>query len=283
MINDIVRNNNTAIVIVTYNPDRVFREVLNRCRELCENIVIVDNGSKNISEWNYLLTTRETIIINKQNLGIAEALNEGIQSALKLNIEWILTLDQDSIPCRDIFQLYSEILKKETGKINKIGLIGASYTDSKIKTEISYKRSLTLITSGLLHNISIFEDTGFYNSSYFIDYVDFEFSLRCNVKGYITYRIERKVLNHSLGNPKKKKFLIWNLQSTNHSAFRRYYMVRNTIWTSRLYWRYYPRIILIKNFHMLKSIILMMLVDDHKITKIRRIFKGFVDGYKKIK
>jgi rhamnosyltransferase len=55
------------------------------------------------------------------------------------------------------------------------------------------------MTSGNLVKTSIFAEVGFFAEDFFIDYVDHEFCLRCNQRGYVILQSCRSVLAHSLG------------------------------------------------------------------------------------
>lgn len=277
-----INRNNIAVIIVTYNPDKKITAVLERVREMTNRIIIVDNASQNQISIMKLLKDSETFICLDNNKGIAVALNEGIKyvERQKLGVEWILTLDQDSVPDKNLLLLYSNIIENESNTHN-IGLIGASYLDFSIKSPVKYREDSLLITSGLLHNINIFNNVGYYLEEYFIDYVDFEFSLRCKSFGYKNYKVLHKVLDHSLGIPKQKRILGIKILSTNHNAIRRYFMVRNGIWTCKLYWKKFPKEILYKSINICSNIIRMLLVDDDKINKIKAIGRGLKDGFTK--
>lgn len=277
----LVKYDNTAIIIVTYNPQEDFSSVLRRASAIVTNVIIVDNCSTNIEYLQNLLTTTDVqLICNDKNYGIAYALNQGLKQAITLSLEWAITLDQDSLPDFNILESYNDIIREMDNFLYPIGLVGISYKENKLNNNTTAITKKTLITSGLLHKIDILSKVGFYREDYFIDYVDFEFSLRCNKLGFKTILINKKLLEHHLGTPKEKKLGGFSIHSTNHNPTRRYYMSRNFILTCRLYWRDFPIELLKKFYHFSQSTCKMMIVDDNRKSKIKSVIKGIHDGLK---
>lgn len=140
-------NHNTAIVIVTYNPDIIFTRAISVHKKIAETIIIVDNHSCNIQEWENTLSGC-LLVKSHTNKGIGWALNTGIKKALELKKDYIITFDQDSIPVINILELYAQNTNDNTG------LIGTWFTEqAKPSKRISIHKSLTVITSGCLHNL----------------------------------------------------------------------------------------------------------------------------------
>lgn len=270
-----------SIIIVTFNPDNSILKLLNSCLLLSSQIIVVDNGSKNIDiikkEINQASDNIQFIPLEK-NYGIGYAINRGIREIDFSSKKWVITFDQDSLPPHDLLRYYDYVVTNE----NNIGLIGLNYSyyaniESSNK-KIIYKKSLDQITSGLMHNTEIFKNVGLYNEKMFIDCVDFEYTLRVNKAGYNTITIENEVLNHKLGNLKTIKFLGLNVSSMNHNSFRQYYIVRNHIWLTKEYFKDYPIYIINKLYHLIIRLIKTILIDDDKNKKISRIFMGIKDG-----
>lgn len=259
---------NTAIIVVTYNPDDRFMHALSMHEKIVNIVIIVDNASNNKSEW--INRVRGHVLIeNNVNLGIGAALNKGIRIAKKLKMDYILTFDQDSIPVENILELYGIHMNEN------IALIGTRYAQEVSgKTKISLKQTLTIITSGCLHNLEAVSKVGDYDESLFIDGVDFDFSIRCKEKGYIVTRSKESLISHRLGNPKKK----WGIESSNHTILRRYYMSRNHVILTRRYGLKYPIWLLKKQYFFISDIAKLILVEDDKTNKLQAIIRGIKDG-----
>jgi len=266
---------NTCIVIVTFNPDSEFKNNLLQHLEIADKIVIIDNNSDvNIDSFiskEYL--NRIEIIYSKSNKGIAWALNAGINRAKCSSIDWVLTFDQDSFPNKNILSYYSEVLKNE----KNVGIIGTNFSSEIVEiTKVSWENKITIITSGTLHPMQIFEKINFYNEKLFIDDVDFDFSLRVSMAGFNVIRIKEPLIKHTLGSPINK----YGLNSSNHNLIRRYYYGRNHVYLTKTYFSKHPYWIFKKNYFFLKSIIVLIIVEDNVINKISSILKGVKDGFK---
>lgn len=90
---------NTCIVIITFNPQP---NIKNKIDELVEQYqcVVVDNNSDK-DELELLANEKLIIIRNNSNMGIAYALNQGLEKAEQLGWKWAITMDRSSIsPCR---------------------------------------------------------------------------------------------------------------------------------------------------------------------------------------
>ena len=107
----IPQKSNTATVIVTYNPDKDFAANLLQAHAITDLVVVVDNGSQNLSFVRESVRAAGTeLIALDENRGIAAALNIGIRRALDAGKEWILTLDDDSFPQSNILEPYARVL-----------------------------------------------------------------------------------------------------------------------------------------------------------------------------
>lgn len=77
---------NICCIIVTYNIDNEFEKCFHAIKDQVDKVIIVDNGS-NKDTLNYLDKINGEynikLIKNKQNMGIAYALNQGVKYALK--------------------------------------------------------------------------------------------------------------------------------------------------------------------------------------------------------
>jgi len=99
--------NNTAVVVVTYNPGKDFIENIRRHIKVASLVIVVDNNSDNKDYLRYLTESNGIVFIEQdRNTGIAEALNIGIKRGLAEGKEWILTLDDDTefvYRCTDLY------------------------------------------------------------------------------------------------------------------------------------------------------------------------------------
>lgn len=266
--------------IILYNPDIVrLKENLDSIYKQVELIVLVDNCSNNIEEIEREVNIYKNIVMikNKNNKGIAAALNQAVSICKERGYDWILTLDQDSVCPENIIEEYS----KYTGMKN-IGIISPYIIDRNIKINKKsndnkkYEYIEKCITSASLTNIYVWDLIGKFDEEMFIDMVDFDYCKRIIINGYKIIRVNTVELLHEIGNIVEHKLFGINIMVKNHSAFRKYYISRNTIYYTR---KYENRINLIKSYmRVLKIAILVLFYEKDKFNKLKNIAKGFKDG-----
>lgn len=281
-----------AAIIVSYNPDSNLFDSINLLLNQVEKVIIVDNGSKE-KYVKYIKSINEDkieIILNKENLGIATALNIGIRKALENGYEWILTMDQDSKASPDMvkkmFNVYNSINREERKDILSIF---PNFVDERIQSieensnMNSYEYVDADITSGNLLRKEVFEKVGFFDDSLFIDLVDTDFCMRLNEKGIKMIKIRDAVLYHSLGESKTIKGILGSFNTSNHSALRRYYMTRNRFYI----WEKYKGL---NSFTLnrdkklfKKEFVKIILGEKDKVNKIKMVLRGYKDYKKGIK
>ena len=281
-----------AAIIVSYNPDSNLFDSINLLLNQIEKVIIVDNGSKE-KYVKYIKSINEDkieIILNKENLGVATALNIGVRKALENGYEWILTMDQDSKASPDMvkkmFNVYNSINREERKDILSIF---PNFVDERIQSieensnMNSYEYVDADITSGNLLRKEVFEKVGFFDDSLFIDLVDTDFCMRLNEKGIKMIKIRDAVLYHSLGESKTIKGILGSFNTSNHSALRRYYMTRNRFYI----WEKYKGL---NSFTLnrdkklfKKEFVKIILGEKDKVNKIKMVLRGYKDYKKGIK
>lgn len=280
--------------IVTYNPDIILLgENINSINKQIDNLIIVDNGSTNVCSIKKLVANESKIklICNKDNKGIATALNQIVDSVIEFKENYVLFLDQDSVCSPDLFDKLKQNISKDTAlicpyiiDINKITVEEYNLLGLPELSEVKYA-----LTSGSLIDVNVCKSIGGFDEKLFIDLVDIDFSKRININGYKQIRVNSTYLLHEVGNA-EKTFLsrfhkdnsgkwTWKpLYRTNHSQMRQYYMARNEIIVARKYQKYVNKWgALVKG---LTISFARMLVEKDKWQISRSIVKGTVDGFK---
>ena len=281
-----------AAIIVSYNPDSNLFDSINLLLNQVEKVIIVDNGSKE-KYVKYIKSINEDkieIILNKENLGVATALNIGVRKALENGYEWILTMDQDSKASPDMvkkmFNVYNSINREERKDILSIF---PNFVDERIQSieensnMNSYEYVDADITSGNLLRKEVFEKVGFFDDSLFIDLVDTDFCMRLNEKGIKMIKIRDAVLYHSLGESKTIKGILGSFNTSNHSALRRYYMTRNRFYIWEKYKGLNSFTLNRDNKLFKKEFVKIILGEKDKVNKIKMVLRGYKDYKKGIK
>lgn len=281
------QTSNTFAVIVTYNPDAEITSRIASILPHAAEAVIVDNGSQdNASVVDELVAQNRSItkIENRENLGVAAALNQGIGGAIERGFAWILTMDQDSRALPELLTLAQQAYF-EFSSPEKIGVIGADYDGpfhfkkvQRYPAVGAYREMPTVITSGSLVSASVFQTIGPFRDDFFIDSVDDEYCLRLRREGYAVIESTGFGIAHKIGQPKIVRLLGKPRSTSNHSPVRRYYMARNRLVLSLRYlfqdtmWSLF----LLKS--VLRETFFVILFEEQKLAKLKATFLGIRDA-----
>ena len=94
-------------------------------------------------------------------------------------------------------------------------------------------------------------------------------------QGYKILEVKNAVLLHSRGSPTQHRFLWKSPVALNHSPLRRYYIMRNAIYTYKKFIFRQP-IWVIKNLHWLvKNVVVIILFESDRKKKLVATFQGF--------
>ncbi len=280
-------------IIISYHPDNEIIENVKALFNQVDEVIIVDNGSG--FSTSILLDSivkqhpKVSVIYLPENLGIATALNIGAKKAKANGYEWIITFDQDSqaTPCmiETMLQAYDKYPQKEKVsslspryKDKETGVIRSSQLIAPLLETLPYAEALEAMTSGNLLKLSVFDSVGFFNEALFIDCVDYEYCLRCISQGYKILEVNNAVLMHSVGFPVQHQLLWRIVTANNHSAIRRYYFARNSVYIYKRFAFKKPLLIKKNACDLVKMIIIVMLFEADRKKKLTAIFRGLIDG-----
>ncbi|MGT2932493.1 glycosyltransferase [Streptococcus catagoni] len=260
--------------IVTFNPDLGrLEENINAVVNQVDDLIIVDNGSDNLSEIKRKFTTIKIIELN-ENLGIACALNKIGVYAIEHQFDWFLTLDQDTIVKKELIATY-----KQYKDLLRAGMLTCLFQDLNkekvVETDKDYEVVEKCITSAALMKTEIFKNSDGFDEQMFIDLVDYDINYHYSQLGYYTYRINKLGFYHEVGNAKQKKLFGKVFYVYNHSAFRKYYMIRNALYLDRKYGKDITK----GNTAFIRDeFIRVLLFESEKRQKLLAMIKGLRDG-----
>ena len=284
--------NNICAIIVSYNCDEEILSCIDGIKDQVSCIVVVDNGSN--SDAKVILKKIEDegikVIYNTNNMGIANALNQGVRYAESKEFNWVITLDQDSIATKDMVKNMLEVYDDLSDGMKKVVFsIVPEHVEQKVfegaqaqvgKSEIKSNEVLTDITSGNLLKTDIFHKIGYYNEVMFIDCIDHEFCMRLCKSGYKMIKVYNAILLHNLGEVRIKKVLSKTMYSTNHSAVRRYYITRNRHYIWNLYGSDFTDWVKNDKKAAFMDFIKIIFFEKDKLLKVKMIIKGYLDNKK---
>lgn len=292
-----------ASVTVAYNGASVLQQhieaLLGQIRPLQE-IIVVDNGSSDGTRA--LIAARYpqvTLLRLPENLGVGGGLAAGIAyAALEKRHDWVLTLDQDSVPNDDALETLlngTESLRDVEGEVGIAAALpvhtetGVCYPpliwrDGFVKPSAELLQQPILfadlvITSGCMVRRDVVEKVGLPRADFFIDFVDFEYCLRVRSSGYKIAVIPRAELGHEIGNARKVWFLGRRRLWPGYAPWREYYYSRNLVYAG---WHLYPnggtrRFVL---RHLARHGGAVLLFSPKKLACLGKMVQGFWDGYR---
>lgn len=235
-------------VVVTYFPEPdALEELLQQLVLQVAEIVVVDNGSD--GAVSRLLAKQAwpniSILLQKDNIGVAAAVNRGVEEALRSGATHVLLSDQDSVPPPGMVRTLLAVCDWLDAQSMPFGAVGPQYFDPSSGYRSPFARTQGLwlssvretfpspcvetdflITSGSLISASAWKATGGMDESLFIDYVDIEWGLRARRIGYPCYGTFRTQMAHTLGD---RRVSFFGLAIPVHGPIRHYYQIRNPI------------------------------------------------------
>jgi rhamnosyltransferase len=268
--------------VVLYHPGDYIVENLNLIVSQVINVVIIANDGKDIERLKGVEKSKIYYFNANGNIGLAAALNYGIEVAKKLGSSWCLLLDQDTtIDSNLIFELnntYNICTFREN-----IGILVPNYR-SPVGNRLAYNDQVkwqtitSAVTSGSLVSIHAIERTGLMNERFFIECIDTEFCLRVRSLGFQIIASGAALMTHGAGSPEKKEIFGHSFFVTHHPPWRYFYQFRNLIWTLKKYYKNEPHWATMTLISIPKRIFLLIFYENQKILKILAMIRGILTG-----
>lgn len=269
--------------IVTFDPEinRLRDNILSILQQV-EKIIIVDNGSQNLSQIIKVIEelAQCELICNYQNNGIACALNQIMSYAHKDGIKWVLLLDQDSLCPLNLVEKYKGFIDYPnvaviTPRIHDIN------NSKEEKFQGESEEITRFITSGSLNSADVWSEMRGFDEKLFIDMVDYDYAFRLCRAGYRIIRINSIQLTHEIGEMTRFGLGPFTICTYNHSAFRKYYITRNSLYISYIYPEYCNKLLM--RLRILKRFFIVIFFENDKKNKVLAMKSGYRDYRKMIK
>jgi rhamnosyltransferase len=269
-----------AGVVVLYNPEV---DVLDNIRSYLSQIsqlFVVDNSETPDSDVVQWLVDMQGVTYhpNGGNLGVASALNTGATLALANGYRYLLTMDQDSRAAAGMVTTLLQCLSELDS--NRVGIVSPVHV-SKPGMSSTYdepcRRVRYVMTSGNLLNLSAYQAVGTFMDDLFIDFVDVEYCLRLNARGYSVFQVMNAHLEHLVGDLVNVTFITSLFSVTSHSPLRMYYKTRNRFLVGNLYRTEFPAFRCQDRLRFFLEMCRLLLFEPQKIEKIRMLWRGWCD------
>ena len=173
------------------------------------------------------------VIENRHNLGLARGLNQGIGAAIGKGAEFVLLLDQDSRPAREMFDTLLGAAKAIKDDGRPLACVAPLLRDRKATgaTNDLTGEEASFATSGTMLTRAAWDRVGAMWEPLFIDGIDHEWCFRARKRGMETVLVRNAVLTHDMGEDGINLF--GRFRPVHRSPLRHYFIVRNTLWLAR--------------------------------------------------
>ncbi|MCU8456892.1 glycosyltransferase [Vibrio vulnificus] len=259
-------------VVVLYNPDRDVIYNIETYIDHVEKLFVVDNSDNKKHQYQrdiQELSDKIELIQLGENLGIATALNLGVNRCIENGASHALTMDQDSKFEKHGFYNYVKKIEQDL----EISQVGIYCTSVKYSNVVEYPK--VAITSGNIISLESYQRVGGFEDKLFIDAVDYVYSFAVRTTGFKIKKFGDILLIHKLGEPKIVKFFNGKtLKFNTHSAVRRYYMTRNSLYFWKKYFWNDPVFMSKKMFMFSRNLLEIIAVSDNKAENIKHLIKG---------
>ncbi len=285
-----------AAVIVAYRPDMaLLRQLIEATRAQVDALWIVNNGAPSDLAELDAASAQTEVVQFEHNLGIGAAINYAVERAKGEGYDFLLTMDQDSIPAPDMLHHLHQAYRTLTAQGLRVAAVGPEQIDRRSAHHAPFMAPICawpsprhsifppangtievdhLITSGMLAPLSAYQAVDAPRADLFIDYVDIEWSLRARKHGFKLYAVGGAQMQHSIGD-NYRRFL--GKQVPIHSPLRHYYLMRNGVFLQKL-----PTISLAWKisdaFQLVKKFIFFGFFLPERQKRLRMMLHGISDG-----
>ncbi|MGH3870101.1 MAG: glycosyltransferase [Pseudonocardiaceae bacterium] len=218
-------------VVTAFHPDGILDQLIEELARQVAYIVVVDNtpvGERTVE--NRHPTHRLEYIRTGKNLGLAAALNCGVQHLERFCLSHVSFWDQDSVPPPGYVR-EALVRSRSLAEWPNVIVCGDHVGPADLVTpgvDRSEQKVIRLITSGMLVPVPALRSVGPFREDFFVDAVDMDFSLRARAHGVSLYTIRDLAIRHRLGDPaRSRKPFLFRSETSGHPVWRHYWIVRN--------------------------------------------------------
>lgn len=284
------RLDQVAAVVTAFRPTpHLVDNVSSLLRQLTTVVVVDDGGGPGFDHIFDAAASAGALVLRlEENSGIASALNAGIDVARTKPVDYIVTVDQDSLLTPEYVPQLMKAAESALAAGITPGLVSpARIHGNPVKTAGS-KSGIQLgrepIQSGLLIPVSTLDTIGNFWDGLFIDLVDTEYYFRALDAGLPTVLADAE-FDHSLGSlvdaniwGKDIKFQDQTLKVRIAASWRYYYIFRNRILVGRRYAKVHPGWVAGGLLLDMRHLLLVTALAPGRGARLRSALRGTIDG-----
>ncbi|MEI2826944.1 MAG: glycosyltransferase family 2 protein [Dermatophilaceae bacterium] len=231
-------------LVVLYDPDpALLQQQWKVLSQQVDRVVYVDNGGGRAA-LGYLVTLPQvTVLGDGSNVGLAQALNDGLMEISATGATHAVMFDQDTLPD----PMLVATLGRGFDVAPRVAAVGPSILDelrgrpeyfTRLRLPLNHRITQSnapaeffdvdfLITSGTLVSLDALNSIGSMDSTLFIDCIDFEWSFRTRSRGWRILATYSAMIRHRRGDTMRT--LPGGFGLRLHSPTRLFYMHRNRV------------------------------------------------------
>jgi len=281
----------TSAVIVTFNPDESVQPRIEEIARQVDKLYLIDNSPD--ASPIFTPPTNTMVIHNKNEGGLAGALNIALRSARDSEFDFLFLFDQDT----DITQDFCNNLlnASQNGEYADFTLFGPRHVNASTNHAVRISTNkgpllshwpqendqpvecFFIINSCSLIDLRKLPSDLFYDEDLGVDMIDVDFCLAARGKGARSLCIPSITVRHGIGNKREGGHMF---SPTNYSSHRKYLQTRNRFITWRRYSNFYPLLIISDMFIWALDSARTLVLEQGRASKARSILRGIIDGLK---
>jgi rhamnosyltransferase len=283
-----------SAIVVVYKPTEDDLLNIQRLQNEVPVLIIVDNDkAPSLSLQDKF---GENYVFNGNEFGLAGALIKGLEKARQLIDDgWCFLLDQDSRLDENFFD--EMLYFRDSFSDDNVAIYASNFFDVNSKTYAKFSylnkfnwRSFSVnenskpqvssfaITSGSLISLSWYHKLGGFKKEFFIDHIDSEYCVRAQKAGAKIVINPKVTIRHAIGVRTVHKLLGLTIKPNNHNHIRKYYIVRNGLYSSIVHFRSYPSFLILNLARICHEVLAVLIYEKDKVRKLKAMFLGALAG-----
>lgn len=234
-------------VFSTFRPGDAASDAVSSVIGQVAGVIVVDDGSGPDSETELarMEAAGAVVVRRPSNDGIAAALNDGIERAIRAGAEFVITFDQDSRVAEGFVADLVAAHEAATRAGLRVGLVVPEYfagVRQQTGPVAPYGDAANVIQSGMLIPVAVIAEAGPLREDFFIDLVDMEFGLRLRARGWRVLAAGGVRMEHTLGTQYRRELFGRTValpgvpsEFSLSTPFRYFYRLRNRLILNREY------------------------------------------------